>query len=99
MRLFALLSLALSSVAAGCASRTGWTCAAHCITEYSCQSNGDSSWESELVTSAGPTAASAYQALTKQCKQSSTMLVTHMDCTGGGYEPDGASIATACGPN
>jgi hypothetical protein len=103
-----LAAVLLSAVAAchdggdaGAALRgdRGWSCAAYCVTEYHCVTNGDSTWDAELVDSVGVTAADAFTALAKQCKSPVARLVTHFECTDGHNETTGATLASSCARN
>ena len=75
--------------------RNDWSCAAYCVTSYSCSSNGDSSIKYRLVTSEGRSAATAFTALVGECS-GSNMLATYADCTDGKYVATGASLASSC---
>jgi hypothetical protein len=79
------------------AAARDWTCAAYCITQYHCVSNGDSTWNATVLTSRGDSAATAFKQLADQCTTPVDRLVTHFDCTGGKAESIGATVASSCG--
>jgi hypothetical protein len=96
-RMRIVLALLLAALASGCQSQfDDWSCAAYCVTEYHCTTNGDSSWKSESITSDGATAAEAFRKLSGQCSDAVTSLVTHMQCASGKYVAEGATVATSC---
>jgi hypothetical protein len=72
-----------------------WTCAAFCLGDYHCTSEGDSSWNLRAVTSEAPTAAAAYVALARQCTTNSD-LVAGGRCNGGRMEWHPAPMAHVC---
>ena len=98
-----LLSVLVAACVAACedgGSATsfggGWSCAAHCVEEYSCTGSGDSTWTTKLQTSHGPTAAAAYKELVDSCSNASSRLVVGFYCGGGHRESESASLASSC---
>ena len=98
----ALASLVLVATACGMPSTTGhreWSCAAYCMKDWHCVENGDSTWDSTLVTSTGDSAADAFKALSAQCKDPEIDVVSHFQCVSGTAKADGATIASSCAPD
>ena len=94
------LAALLLLVAAACSSgHRRWSCAAHCVSEFTCSADGDSKWRSSVVTSEGDTAAAAFKDLAKECDNSADRLVTHFQCTEGHHEAEGASVENSCAAN
>jgi hypothetical protein len=87
---------AQASAEPAAATPTPWTCAAYCVLEYNCTSNGDSTWRSLLKVSKGDTAAASFKALVEQCNNAVERLVTHFECTGGKDISSGATIESSC---
>jgi hypothetical protein len=74
-----------------------WTCAAYCLTEYSCTTNGTSTTNAKLVVSSGSDAARAFTRLVGQCASAHAYLVVGATCQDGKLVTAPAAIANACG--
>ena len=88
-----------SASAAGCdmGSSGSYSCAAYCLASYECSSDGDSSWETNLVTSECDTAAEAFEALVSQCNTSIAVAGAH--CSQGRLVRTPAVLSEVCAPD
>ena len=98
-KIFLALPFFMAIAAAGCKPISGYSCAAYCVSEFECSSDGDSKWAMKLLTGEGPTAASAYQQLAEACPQGGSRLVANARCLDGKLEVAPAPLASSCGHN
>jgi hypothetical protein len=73
-----------------------WSCAAHCLDTYSCNSNGKNNVTYAPITSTGATAAEAFSALEKKCKDE---VYVNGHCIDGKFTRTSATIVNACTRN
>ena len=79
-------------------SSTGWSCAAQCITKFSCKSNGDSSVTFNRVEGVGDTALAAFKKMNEACPKGDDLEVD-AQCRAGQMHETDATLVNACVKN
>jgi hypothetical protein len=73
-----------------------WSCAAKCVSKYTCHSSGNSTVTWKTISSHGATAAATFLALQDKC-EGDPLVTAH--CADGRFVQQSATIVNACAKN